>query len=123
MNSARMALLAAVLVPFTAFTARLVEADGYLGFVRLARREPWGLQMLLDLSIMVGLFGIWLVGDRKHAAGRLARSGQSQSQSHAHWPGTVLWLVACGFLGSPAALSYLLVREIRGRSPVAANQG
>lgn len=58
---------AVILVAFTAYSLVVVTGHGYTGFLALAAREPWGLQMLLDLVIACG-FGIgWMRGDaRKH---------------------------------------------------------
>jgi hypothetical protein len=50
MNSRTIAAL--VLVPFLVFSLWVAWTDGPLGFLTLAGREPWGLQMLLDLVIM-----------------------------------------------------------------------
>ncbi len=101
---ARVALLLAILVPFTAWTTMLCFDQGYLGFVHLALREQWGLQMLLDLGIMVGLFSAWVIRDAK-------------DRGIAPWP----WIVAALFLGSPVALTYLIARELGyGKSPSSA---
>jgi hypothetical protein len=59
------AVAAIVLAAFTVFSAWVVYQDGYLGFLRLAGREPWGLQLLLDL-IIAASFGIaWMRADAR----------------------------------------------------------
>ena len=58
-------IAAAILVPFTAYSLWVVATHGYTGFLFLAWREPWAMQMLLDLVIACG-FGIgWMVHDAK----------------------------------------------------------
>jgi len=54
-----------VLVPFFAFSVLVAIEHGALGFLSVAGKEPWGLQMLLDLSIALFLVGGWLRRDAK----------------------------------------------------------
>ena len=88
--------LIVVLVAFSVFTDVLVINDGYTGFLRLAARDNWGLQMLLDVSISVGLFTLWMIPDAR-------RRGIMP------WP----YVIACVALGSIGALAYLVHRQIR----------
>ena len=88
--------LIVVLVAFSVFTDILVVNDGYTGFLRLAARDNWGLQMLLDVSISIGLFTFWMIPDAR-------RRGIMP------WP----YVVACIGLGSIGALAYLVHRQIR----------
>lgn len=85
-----------VLVPFTAFSSWVVAQHGYLGFLTLAGREPWGLQVLLDLVIACVLVVQWMVRD--------ARSRGLPSA-----PYVALTL----FLGSIGPLAYLVHRGLR----------
>lgn len=83
----------AVFVPFTLFSTMVIARHGYFGFITLALREPWAMQMLLDLAIAVFMVGTWLRRD--------ARSRGINA---------VPYLVALPFLGSVAALAYLVHR-------------
>lgn len=85
----------AVLVPFTAFSIWLTLDTGYLGFIRLAGREPWALQMLLDVGIACTVCSIWMVRDARARGARV-------------WP----YLVATVFLGSIGVLAYLVHRDV-----------
>ena len=94
---------AALILVFLAFTIPstiLVIDDGYLGFVRLAAREPWALQMLVDLAIACSVFAGWMWRD---ASARGLRA----------WP----WLVAIAALGSIGVLGYLIRRRLAGAQP------
>jgi hypothetical protein len=84
-----------VLAAFGAFSIWVVAAHGYTGFLSLAAREPWGLQMLLDLVIACS-FGIgWMIHDaRKHAIKT--------------WP----YIVATLLLGSIGLLAYVVRRGL-----------
>lgn len=83
----------AVFVPFTLFTTVVIARHGYFGFITLALREPWAMQMLLDLAISVFMVGTWL---RRDARSRGIHAAP--------------YLVALPFLGSIAALAYLVHR-------------
>jgi hypothetical protein len=82
-----------VLAAFTVFSLWVVAGHGYFGFLSLARDEPWGLQMLLDLVIACS-FGIgWMRADaRRHGI--------------ATWP----YVVATIALGSIGLLAYVVRR-------------
>ena len=58
----------AILAAFTAYSLWVVAGYGYTGFLSLAAREPWALQLLLDLVIACS-FGVgWMAHDaRKHS--------------------------------------------------------
>jgi hypothetical protein len=93
--NARLLAALAVLVPFLVYTDVVALQHGYLGFLELALREPWGMQMLLDLSISLGLFATFAIPDARERGIHV-------------WP----YLVACVFLGSIGALGYLVHREV-----------
>ena len=92
-------IAAAVLVPFVAYSLWVVAGFGYTGFLALAWREPWAMQMLLDLVIACS-FGLgWLFADaRKH--------------SITTWP----FVVATVLLGSVGLLGYVVVRGLTRRA-------
>lgn len=93
-----------VLLPFTAFSVEVTLREGYFGFLSLAAREPWALQMLLDLAISFFLVGAWI---RKDARERGLPS--------------LPYLVAIAFLGSIGALAYMVHRAFAdGRKPATA---
>ncbi|HVK78098.1 MAG TPA: hypothetical protein VM734_32545 [Kofleriaceae bacterium] len=98
---ARSALIAGViLLGFTAYSLWVVAGHGYLGFVHLAGREPWALQMLLDLVIACA-FGVgWMHADARK---RGLRS----------WPFVP---VVIGF-GSIGLLAYVVWRRLVSVSP------
>ena len=96
----RFAIPVVVLVVFSGFSTLVTLEHGYTGFITLALREPWAMQMLLDLVIAFALFISWM---RRDAATRRLP----------FWPyaiGTVL-------LGSMGALAYLAHREWRQGNP------
>jgi hypothetical protein len=86
-----------VLLPFTVFSTVVIVQYGYFGFITLSLREPWALQMLLDLSIALFLFGGWMVRDAR-ARGIPA----------------LPYLVLLPFVGSISALGYLVHRSVAG---------
>ncbi len=90
------ALVAIVLLAFTAFSLWVVMRHGYFGFLRLAQRDEWAMQMLLDLVIALFLIGAAIRRDAP-------RRGIDA------WP----YLVALPLVGSLAALVYLLHRETK----------
>jgi hypothetical protein len=95
----RLAVLCLVLATFGAYSVHVVATHGYFGFLTLAAREPWALQMLLDVFISVGLFTCWMIPDARR-------------RGIAWWP----YLVACIGLGSIGALAYLVRRSL-ARAP------
>jgi hypothetical protein len=62
-TSAKVAAL--VLAAFGAFSVWVVAGHGFTGFLSLVRREPWGLQMLLDLGIALSFAIGWMRHDAK----------------------------------------------------------
>jgi hypothetical protein len=90
---------AAILVPFTVFSLWVVAGFGYTGFLALAAREPWALQMLLDLVIACSFATGWMFGDA-------SKRGLPRP-----WP----FLVTTIFLGSVGLLSYAIYRAIFAR--------
>ena len=86
---------ALVLVPFTAWSLWLAADTGYLEFLAVAGREPWAMQMLIDLVLACLLFTIWMVPDaRRHGINP--------------WPYVAITLVA----GSIGGLGYLVHRAV-----------
>jgi len=84
---------AAILAAFSAYSLWVIDGYGYTGFLSLAAREPWGLQMLLDLVLACSFAMGWMVQDaRKH--------------SIRTWP----FLIATLFLGSVGLLGYVVWR-------------
>lgn len=91
-----------VLVPFAAWSSLVIFEHGYFGFVTLALREPWAMQLLVDLSISLVLVGTWLVRDaRKHGISPIP------------------YLVLMLFAGSMGALVYLVRRNLKGERAAA----
>ena len=98
----RLIALIAVFTVFSAYSAYVVATQGYTGFIDLALTEPWGMQMLGDIAILVGLCALWMVADAR-------RKGISA------WP----YVVASALLGSVGVLAYLIHGELKAlrRSP------
>jgi hypothetical protein len=94
---ARTALIAGVILAmFTAYSLWVVAGHGYFGFLALAQREPWGMQLLLDLVIACS-FGVgWMHAD-------------ARKRGVASWP-YVPVVVAFGSIG---LLAYVVVRGLR----------
>ena len=91
-------LRATVLAAFGAYSLWVVAGYGYTGFLSLAAREPWALQMLLDLVIACS-FGIgWMVAD-------------ARKRSIAAWP----YIVTTLALGSIGLLAYVVRRGLTAR--------
>ncbi|MBS2015415.1 MAG: DUF2834 domain-containing protein [Deltaproteobacteria bacterium] len=82
-----------VVVPFTIFSVEVVLKAGPLGFLGLAGREPWGMQMLLDLSIALFINCTWMRRD-------------ARERGLPYLP----YLLATVLLGSIGTLSYLVHR-------------
>lgn len=96
----RKALVAgAILLLFTAYSLWVVAGYGYTGFLALAWREPWAMQMLLDLVIACS-FGLgWMFADAK-------------KHSITTWP----FVIVTVFLGSIGLLGYVVVRGLTRRA-------
>ena len=84
-----------VLLPFTVFSAIVIVEHGYFGFVTLSLREPWALQMLLDLAVALFLVGAWMRRDAR-----------------AHGIPAMPYLLLLPFVGSISALGYLVHRNL-----------
>lgn len=84
-----------VLVPFAIFSSIVAIEHGAVGFVSLSLREPWALQLFLDLTIALFLVGTWLRRDAR-ARGIPA----------------LPYLLALPALGSIAVLVYLVHRNV-----------
>jgi hypothetical protein len=94
-------LLALVaLVPFAIFSTWVIAGHGTTGFLTLSAREPWALQMLLDVALSCLIYSVWLVPDARRHGIRA-------------WPYLVLTLVA----GSIGGLAYLVHRGLAAPSP------
>jgi hypothetical protein len=85
-------------VTFTAYTLSVMHGHGVVGFLTLAAREPWALQLLIDLLVMLALFAIGVWRD-------------ARERGLPRWPCVVLTLV----MGSMGALIDLVHREIASR--------
>lgn len=85
-------LLVAVL--FTAYSTMVAVDHGYTGFISLALREPWGMQILVDLLISLTMVTSLLVIDARR-------------RKQAAWP----WVLATVLLGSVGPLWYLVLRK------------
>ncbi len=96
MKTTRSGLVAlALLLPFTAYSLWVVAGFGYTGFLSLAGREPWAMQLLIDL-VLACSFGIgWMHADAK-------RRGM------ASWPFVPVILL----FGSIGLLGYVVVRGL-----------
>ncbi len=85
-----------LLATFGGFSTYLVIREGYTGFLHLAARDPWGLQMLLDVTIASTVACLaWVVPD-------------ARARGIPAWP----YLVTTVFLGSIGILAYAVHREV-----------
>jgi len=90
-----LALFAAlVLAVFGAFSIWVVVTQGVFGFIEVAGRAPWALQMLIDLVIALSFAIGWLIGD-------------ARKRRIAAWPYVMATLV----LGSLGVLAYCVRRS------------
>ncbi len=98
-NPTRTALVAiGILLPFTAYSLWVVAGHGYTGFLSLANREPWAMQLLVDLVIACS-FGVgWMHADAKR-------------RGIASWP----FLPVIVLFGSIGLLAYVALRPIMAR--------
>lgn len=87
-------LVLLVAVAFTVYSSFVVAEHGYTGFIHLAFREPWAMQMLIDLAISLTMVSSLLVIDARR-------------RKRAAWP----WLVTTLLLGSVGPLWYLALRS------------
>jgi hypothetical protein len=88
-------IAAAILAVFGAFSTWVVATEGYLGFLALAGREWWALQMLIDLVVALMFAAGWMIAD-------------ARKRQIAAWP----YLVVTVFLGSIGILAYCVRRGI-----------
>lgn len=86
---------AVILAAFSAFSLWVVDGHGYTGFLSLAAREPWALQMLLDLVIALSFAVGWMRADARR-------------RGLAWWP----YLAATLLLGSIGVLAYVVRRGL-----------
>jgi hypothetical protein len=86
---------AVILAAFSAFSLWVVHGHGYTGFLALAGREPWALQMLLDLVIALSFAIGWMRADARR-------------RGIAAWP----YIVVTVFLGSIGVLAYVVRRAL-----------
>jgi len=93
-----MVISAVVLAAFGAFSIWVVATQGYLGFLALAGREPWGLQLLLDLGIALSFAVGWMARD-------------ARARGVAIWP----YVVTTVLLGSIGILAYAVRRGLTPR--------
>ncbi len=91
------ALVAAVILAgFVAYLLWVASGHGALGFLALAQREPWAMQLLVDLLVACS-FGLrWVITDAR-------RRGITP------WP-FVMLTVTCGSVG---LLGYVVWRVVR----------
>lgn len=87
-------LVLLVAVVFTAYSILVAVEHGYTGFLHVAFREPWAMQMLIDLLISLTMVSSLLVVDARR-------------RKRAAWP----WLLATLLLGSVGPLWYLVFRS------------
>jgi hypothetical protein len=96
MNARPLGLVAAaVLAAFTVLSLWVVAREGYFGFVTLAGREPWALQMLIDLVLALVVATAWMIRD-------------ARGRGIASWP----FVVATIGLGSIGVLGYVVRRAM-----------
>jgi hypothetical protein len=89
---------AVVLVAFGAFSLWVTAGYGFTGFISLAAREPWALQILIDLAIACSFALGWLIKD-------------ARKRGLAAWP----YVVATLLVGSFGLLAYAVRRAFVAR--------
>ena len=87
-------IAALVLAVFGVFSMWVVASHGYFGFIALAGREAWALQMLVDVVITLAFAVGWMIGD-------------ARKRGIATWP----YLVTTAALGSIGILAYCVRRS------------
>lgn len=98
----RLPILVAVFVAFTGWSISVAVSHGPIGFLTLALREPWAMQMLIDLAISLFVAWSWLRHDARERG-----------------INPVPYMIGTAFLGSPVVLAYLIHRELKRRAPAA----
>ena len=96
----RTALLATVLIAFTALSFHAIEVHGYVGFFDALLSSTAGVVVFVDLVISLSLVLFWMWGDTRERA-------------LPFWPYALLTFA----LGSVGPLAYLIHRELRARAP------
>src|SRR5687768_6558872 len=86
--------IALVFVPFTIYSVWVAASHGPLGFLEVAGREPWAMQMLLDLCIALFVVTVLVIRD-------------ARAQGRNPWP----YVVATALVGSIAPMVYALTRR------------
>jgi hypothetical protein len=86
---------AVVLAVFGAFSSWVVVTQGYFGFLEIAGRNWWALQMLLDLVIALVVAVAWMTRD-------------ARKRGIATWP----YVLATVLLGSIGILAYCVRRAL-----------
>lgn len=102
----RLFSLIAVFAAFSIYTTIVVVNHGYTGFLELALTGGWGAQMLIDLSIALILFAIWMVPD-------------ARERGIPAWP----YFLAILTTGSVGALAYLVHRTAKEQSLNSSKEG
>ena len=90
----RLAIAVLAFVAFTGWSITVAVAHGPTGFLSLAAREPWALQMLIDLVIALIVATGWVRSDAKKRG--------------LPW---IPYVVLAPILGSPPVLAYIVHRE------------
>ncbi len=98
MTKTKLVLPLLVLIGFGAFSTWVAIVHGPLGFLASAGRDPWALQMLLDVGIACFVASVGLVRDARARGLPIAP-----------------YLVATFFLGSLGLLGYLVHRAVAAR--------
>ena len=94
----RLPLLVVVFLVFTGLSTYLTVTEGYFGFLVIASRERWMVQVLTDLGISLTVAWAFLIPD-------------GRKRGLPVWP----YVGATAFLGSIAVLAYLIHRELAGK--------
>ncbi len=94
-NAVRIGVPVVAFLVFSLYTLDVARTDGLLGFLTLARRERWGMQLVLDLFFSLFVAGAWVRSDAK------ARGIEA-------WP----YLVAMATCGSVGTLAYMVRRSL-----------
>jgi hypothetical protein len=101
----RPVLAAAVLTIFTTFSLWVGFTEGFFSWVSLVRREPWALQILLDLIIAAWIAASWMVRD-------------ARKRKITVWP----YLIVTSAIGSLGLLAYLVHRGVKSPTTVTVAQ-
>lgn len=97
-GSMKLFAAALTLLVFGGASTWLVFEEGFFGFLHVAARERWALQILCDLAIALVLFTPVMVRD-------------ARARGIAAWPFVIMTIV----LGSIGLLAYFVVRELKAR--------